>query len=136
MRTGEVADRANVNIQTLRYYERRGLLPEPERRESGYRDYPADAVSVVRFIKRAQGLGFTLADVEELLHLADGGPDSCDGARELAAAKVADLEQRIAELQAMRNSLVRLADTCEQPRSQRDCPILHAIGNENARSTP
>lgn len=125
-----------MNIQTLRYYERRGLLPEPDRRESGYRDYPADAVSVVRFIKRAQGLGFTLADVEELLHLADGGPDSCDAARELAAAKVADLEQRIAELQAMRNSLVRLADTCEQPRSQRDCPILHAIGNGNARSTP
>ena len=63
-----------MNTQTLRYYERRGLLPEPERTDSGYRAYGADAVRVVRFVKRAQQLGFTLTDIEELLHLAEGGP--------------------------------------------------------------
>ena len=70
MRTSEVAAQAHVNTQTLRYYERRGLLPQPERTHSGYRTYTADAVRVVRFVKRAQQLGFTLDEIEELLHLA------------------------------------------------------------------
>jgi len=74
VRTSEVAAAAHVNTQTLRYYERRGLLPEPQRTRSGYRAYTPDAVRVVRFVKRAQQLGFTLDDIEELLHLADGGP--------------------------------------------------------------
>jgi len=74
VRTSEVAAQAQVNTQTLRYYERRGLLPEPERTNSGYRAYTPDAVRVVRFVKRAQQLGFTLDDIEDLLHLADGGP--------------------------------------------------------------
>lgn len=72
MRTGEVAAQANVNIQTLRYYERRGLLPQPPRRESGYRAYGPDAVEIVQFIKRAQALGFSLDDVESLFE-TDGG---------------------------------------------------------------
>jgi MerR family transcriptional regulator, mercuric resistance operon regulatory protein len=80
MRTHEVADRAGVNAQTLRYYERRGLLSAPPRSPSGYRDYPASAVRVLRFVKRAQELGFTLTDVAELLSLAEGGPRSCDRA--------------------------------------------------------
>jgi MerR family transcriptional regulator, mercuric resistance operon regulatory protein len=74
MRTGEVALQAQVNAQTLRYYERRGLLPEPQRTRSGYRAYTPDAVRVVRFVKRAQQLGFTLDDIEDLLHLSEGGP--------------------------------------------------------------
>jgi DNA-binding transcriptional MerR regulator len=78
MRTHEVADRAGVNAQTLRYYERRGLLAEPPRSPAGYRDYPTSVVGVVRFVKRSQELGFTLTEVEELLSLAEGGPDSCD----------------------------------------------------------
>jgi DNA-binding transcriptional MerR regulator len=71
VRTGEVATQAPVNIQTLRYYERRGLLPEPQRTSSGYRAYSPDAVRVVRFVKRAQQLGFALDDIEDLLHRAD-----------------------------------------------------------------
>ncbi|HSS23314.1 MAG TPA: MerR family transcriptional regulator, partial [Mycobacterium sp.] len=78
MRTSEVAAQAHVNTQTLRYYERRGLLSEPARTQSGYRDYTSDAVRVVRFVKRAQQLGFTLDDIEDLLHLAAGGPTACD----------------------------------------------------------
>jgi DNA-binding transcriptional MerR regulator len=97
-----VAEQAQVNPQTLRYYERRGLLPEPERSPTGYRAYRSEAVRVVRFIKRAQELGFSLDDVESLLHLAEGGPDSCEAARSLATDKLADLDRRIAQLQSMR----------------------------------
>src|SRR5215216_250226 len=102
MRTGEVAAQAEVNVQTLRYYERRGLLPEPERQKSGYRVYGPDAVRTVRFVKRAQELGFGLRDAQALLALAGGGPPSCDAARELAREKIAELDRRIADLSAMR----------------------------------
>jgi Hg(II)-responsive transcriptional regulator len=127
MRTGQVAAEAGVNVQTLRYYERRGLLPEPERRESGYRVYGPDAVRTVRFIKRAQELGFALRDAQTLLALAAGGPESCDAARELAEVKIAELDRRIADLRAIRTSLKRLADTCEKPRRERECPLLQSI---------
>jgi Hg(II)-responsive transcriptional regulator len=127
MRTGEVAAEAGVNVQTLRYYERRGLLPEPARRESGYRVYGPDAVRRVRFIKRAQELGFALSEADTLLALAAGGPDSCEAARGLAEEKIGELDRRIADLQAMRESLQRLADTCARPRRERECPLLHAI---------
>lgn len=127
MRTKQVADRAGVNIETLRYYERRGLLPVPPRSPSGYRDYPTSAVRVLHFVKRGQALGFTLNEVEDLLHLADGGPESCDQARELATAHVADLDQKIAELQRMRGALAKLTASCSRPRDDRECPLLEAI---------
>ncbi|HEV2087460.1 MAG TPA: MerR family DNA-binding protein [Cryptosporangiaceae bacterium] len=127
MRTGEVAAQAAVNAQTLRYYERRGLLAEPVRSPGGYRAYPEDAVRRVRFIKRAQELGFSLAEVETMLHLAEGGPDNCDGLRVLATAKIADLEQRINDLRAIQDALSRLVATCEKPRAERECPILREI---------
>ena len=127
MRSSEVATKAQVNVQTLRYYERRGLLAEPQRTSSGYRVYTPDAVQVVRFVKRAQQLGFTLDDIEDLLHLADGGPDSCQEAKAMARSRIADLQRRIDELAGMRDALARLVDTCDQPRSKRECPILHDI---------
>lgn len=116
-----------MNAQTLRYYERRGLLAEPVRTPAGYRTYPPDAVRRVRFIKRAQELGFTLGEVETLLHLAQGGPEGCDAARDLATEKVADVERRLADLQKLRDGLTRLVATCERPRPDRDCPILLAM---------
>jgi DNA-binding transcriptional MerR regulator len=121
-----------VNTQTLRYYERRRLLPEPERSLSGYRTYTEDAVGTVRFIKRAQRLGFTLDDIEELLHLAEGGPDHCEAARSMAGTRIADLDRRIAELRTMRDALDSLVTTCDQLRDQHECPILHEL----ARHTP
>jgi len=127
MRTSEVADQAGVNVETLRYYERRGLLPEPPRRESGYRIYGQDAVRIVRFVKRAQELGFTLDDVESLLELSDGGPESCDAAQQLASRRIAELDRRIADLRAMRDSLSRLRATCSLPRAERECPLLQSI---------
>jgi MerR family transcriptional regulator, mercuric resistance operon regulatory protein len=127
VKSSEVAAQAQVNPQTLRYYERRGLLPEPERTASGYRAYSVDAVRLVRFVKRAQQLGFTLNDIEELLHLAGGGPASCEAAKTMARTRIADLERRIQELAGMRDALSRLVDTCERPRKDRDCPLLHDI---------
>lgn len=127
MRTSEVAAQAGVGVQTLRYYERRGLLPVPPRLGSGYRAYPPEAVRVVRFVKRAQQLGFGLDDIEELLELADGGPSSCATVRDLASGRIADLQRQIDHLAAMREALARLVDTCEQPRERRECPLLEAI---------
>jgi Hg(II)-responsive transcriptional regulator len=139
VRTSEVAAQAAVNVQTLRYYERRGLVAEPLRSPSGYRAYPPEAVHRVRFIKRAQELGFSLAEVETLLHLAEGGPDSCVRVRTLATEKITEVERRIADLRALRDGLNRLVATCDRPRPDRECPILRelhpATGPTTARGT-
>jgi MerR family transcriptional regulator, mercuric resistance operon regulatory protein len=123
MRTAEVADLAAVNRQTLRYYERRGLLAAPDRTRAGYRSYPADAVQRVRFIKRAQSVGFSLDEVATLLHLNDGSPDDCPTAHSLVMEKVAELDAQVADLQSMRATLLRLAARCGDPTVS-DCPIL------------
>jgi MerR family transcriptional regulator, mercuric resistance operon regulatory protein len=133
MRTSEVAGRAGVHVETLRYYERRGLLDEPPRTAGGYRDYPATAVELLRFIKRTQDLGFTLDEVDELLHLDAGGPDSCAAARALAEARRSDLSARIADLERMRDSLTDLIATCDLPRADRTCTLLAATGNHSPR---
>ena len=129
MRSSEAAAAAGVNTQTLRYYERRGLLPEPARLESGYRAYGADAVRIVHFIKRAQQLGFTLEEIESLLELADGGPDNCDAAKQMAQEKLGQLQGKIASLSAMRESLQQLVETCVLPRARRECPLLDVTEN-------
>jgi len=136
MRTSELAGRAGVNAETLRYYERRGLLYAPPRTAGGYRDYPDDAVTLLRFIKRAQHLGFTLEDVEELLHLERGGPESCDAARTLAETRKADLESRIADLRRMRDSLTDLIATCDLPRPDRSCALLAAVEGQPLEGQP
>lgn len=128
MRTHELAEHAGVNAQTLRYYERRGLLAEPGRSPAGYRDYPADAVAVVRFIKRAQRLGFSLEQVRELLHLAGGGMDSGEAARALAESHIADLDTKIADLDRLRDALRDV--TAAPSRRHDDRPLLHAIPND------
>jgi Hg(II)-responsive transcriptional regulator len=127
VRTSELAARAAVNPQTVRYYERRGLLAEPVRSAGGYRSYPPDALRRLRFIRRAQELGFTLTEVETLLDLSGGGPESCDAVRALATEKITDLRQRIADLRALQAGLTRLVATCELPRGQRECPILQEL---------
>jgi Hg(II)-responsive transcriptional regulator len=130
MRTGQLAENAGVNIETLRYYERRGILLAPVRSESGYRSYPPESVDAVRFIKRAQEMGFSLAETQSLLELAHGGPRSCDRAREMAEQKLAQLEEKIASLRAMHGSLQSLVATCDLPRSQRDCSLIQSIAIE------
>lgn len=131
MRSGEVARDAGVNVETLRYYERRGILQAPERRASGYREYTEEAVGVVRFVKRAQELGFSLDEIETLLTLASGGPESCDSARTLASRKLGELDTKMRSIHAMQESLRRLVATCEMPRAERDCPLLDALGGRD-----
>jgi Hg(II)-responsive transcriptional regulator len=127
MKIGQVAGQAGVRIDTLRYYERRGLLREPERRESGYREYPEEAVRVVRFIKRAQNLGFTLDEIEELLKLRGANGKSRRQVRAVAEAKVKDIDEKVARLQSMRSALRSLIETCNCGRGKPTCPILEAL---------
>lgn len=129
LRTGEVAAQAGVNEQTLRYYERIGLLPEPRRLPSGYRAYSPDAVHTVRFVKRAQALGFSLTEVRTLLHV-EGGPDGCEKARSLADARATSLNTKIAELRRMRDELRRLVVDCAEHRHDPSCPLTEAIESE------
>lgn len=126
MRIGEAADQAGVNIQTLRYYERRGLLPVPERGSSGYRAYEPDTVRLVRFIKRAQELGFTLREIEDLIELRQS-PRRGGEVRAVAAAKVEDIERRIRQLKAMRKALGGLVAACDCEGETLTCPIIEAL---------
>jgi Cu(I)-responsive transcriptional regulator len=124
----QTARAAGVNAQTLRYYERRGLLPKPPRRGSGYREYPADAVRIVRFIKRAQELGFSLDEVEELVRLRGVRRGERQKVRAIAERKIADIEQKIAHLQSMREALDRLVVSCHHGAAA-DCPIIEALND-------
>ena len=127
MRIGTAAEQAGVNVQTLRYYERRGLLPRPPRRESGYREFPDEAVGVVRFIKRAQDLGFTLDEVEELLALRNEKRRDRARVRAIADRRVRQIDQKIAELQAMKKALARLLHCCRGGATTLECPIIEAL---------
>jgi Hg(II)-responsive transcriptional regulator len=126
MRIGTAAVQAGVNVQTLRYYERRGLLPKPPRRVSGYREFPDDAVGMVRFIKRAQDLGFTLDEVEELLRLRNDRRRDRVRIRAVAERRVRQIDGKIAELQAMKKALSRLIHCCHEG-STLECPIIEAL---------
>jgi MerR family mercuric resistance operon transcriptional regulator len=122
---GRLAQAAEVNVETVRYYQRRGLLEEPARPLNGIRRYPDRAVSRLRFIKRAQELGFTLDEVASLLKLEDGR--SCRQTRSLAQKKLAAIEERLARLQRMRRLLRSLIAECETGRRPRSCPIISTL---------
>lgn len=127
MRIGQLAAQAGVNIETVRYYERRGLVPEPARTTAGYRRYEPDAIARLRFIKRAQQLGFTLHEIEELLTLRVRSAATCETVGTKTREKQALVRRKIRELQAMERTLARLASACEAGRQTGECPILHAL---------
>src|SRR3712207_268029 len=110
--SGELAELAKVHIETLRYYERRGLIERPPRRASNYRLYPEDAVRRVRFIKRAQELGFSLKDIKELLSLRTAPETECGEIRARAEAKIVDINEKIRVLMAMKSALSTLVAQC------------------------
>lgn len=128
MTIGEVADRSDVNVQTIRYYERRGLLPAPPRSSSGYRQYDAHNVVRIRFIKRAQALGFSLNDISELLDLRIDPSSNCEEVLAHAEIKLRDIDEKIEALRRMRRSLDSLAGACRDRRTTGECPILEALG--------
>lgn len=125
--SGKLAQEAGVGVETIRFYERKGLLQEPARRSGGYRQYDPAAVARVRFIKRAQRLGFTLQEVGELLDLRDDPAADRTEVRTRTRAKIADVEDRIRELQAVRAALVQLADSCCGTGPAAECPIIQAL---------
>ncbi|WP_298433547.1 MerR family DNA-binding protein [Geobacter sp.] len=133
MTIGQVAKRAEVNIETIRYYERQGLIPSPPRRESGYRQYSGGTVERVRFIKRAQELGFSLKEIAELLSLRVAPDISCSEVKRRAEAKITDIEEKIRTLQKMKEALARLASTCSGRGPTSECPILEALENEEEK---
>lgn len=124
---GKLAHAADVNIETLRYYENRGLLPEPPRRASGYRAYPPDSVERLRFIKGAQELGFTLEEIKELLNLRVDETASKSDVRKCAQEKVKQIEGKIEVLQKMHEALNHLIRQCHGEGPTSDCPILEAM---------
>ena len=132
MKIGEVADRGGVNLQTIRYYEREGLLPKPPRLPSGYRVYSEPTVRRVRFIKRAQELGFTLAEIRELLSLRIDHDRDRSEVRAIAEGKVADIQEKIRTLSAMKEALVRLTEHCSGHGPASECPILEGLDSDEA----
>lgn len=124
---GQVARAADVNIETIRYYERRGLLSPPRRTPSGYRQYNEDAVARLRFIKHAQELGFSLQEIDELLALRVRRGTACDAVARKTREKIALVERRIRDLQRIKLTLGRLADACAARELTQECPILEAL---------
>lgn len=125
--TGALASQGGVNLETVRYYERRGLLPKPPRTLAGYRTFDLEAVRRLRFIKQAQGLGFSLKEIKELLALRVDPRTSCADVRRRAEEKIADIEEKLRALRTMKRVLVRLAAACRGRGPVSACPILEAL---------
>lgn len=127
MRIGAVAKRTGIGIETIRFYERQGLLIEPERQSSGYRQFDEAAIARLNFIMRAKGLGFTLAEIKELLALWFDPVTTCCDVRRRAEQKISDIDERVRALQAMKRSLKKLIDQCQQRGKLEDCPLLYGL---------
>ena len=127
---GKVASRAGLSIDTVRYYEREGLLEKPARSASGYRHFPSDAVARLCFIQQAKELGFSLHEIKELLSLRVTPGRSCADVRAHAEHKIADVDRRIARLRRVRGALMKLASACSGKGPVSQCPILEALGKK------
>jgi len=125
--TGQLAGAANVNVETVRYYEKRGLLPRPPRSNSGYRRYDQLSVKRLLFIKHAQEVGFSLREITELLAIQYGTGKKCGEVKKRTEAKIAEMEQKIRDLQSIQSALRGLVRVCRADRKASECPILEAL---------
>ncbi len=132
MTSGELACLVGVGVETLRYYERRGLLAPPWRSAAGHRRFDAESLRRLRFIRRAQGLGFTLDEIAELLALACDGRSTCEAVRRRAEAKAAELDARILSLRRLRDGLRALAAECHAATDGPTCPLLDRLARAEA----
>jgi MerR family transcriptional regulator, copper efflux regulator len=130
VKIGDLASRAGVGVETIRYYERRGLLPEPERTRAGYREYAEQDVLRMRFILRCKDLGFSLAEIRDLLELRLAPGSGADDVRRRASAKVAAVEEKIADLQRIRAALRHLIGSCSAHGRPDECTLMHAVGGD------
>lgn len=132
MTIGKLAKSAGVGVETLRYYERRGLIQPRHRTESGYRVYDHDAERRLQFIRRAQTLGFSLDEIGDLLQLSHQPEASAAEVKQLAQARIDDIDKRISDLQRMRSALAALECQCPgEAGTTGQCPILGALGGED-----
>ena len=122
-----------VNLETIRYYERQGLLPKPPRTAAGYRIYPSETARRLQFIKRAQELGFSLSEIGELLALRLKPGTKRDAIRARAEAKIADIEQKILTLESMKKTLRKMTNRCEGCGPLAECPILETLDEETSK---
>jgi len=128
---GQLAKKAQVNIETIRYYERRRLIPKPLRRTSGYRQFCQEDVKRIRFIKHAQALGFTLDEILELLSLKVEPEATCGDITQRIEVKLVDIESKIKTLLRMKRTLIKLKKACKKPSApSKDCPILESLDAE------
>jgi len=125
MKIGEVAKRSGVGIETIRFYEREGLLQEPERRPSGYRQYDESTINRLEYISQAKELGFTLAEIRELLELSFAVHEGCVHIRQRAEDKITNIEDKIRQLQRMKRSLRNIVSQCKKKNSPHECPLVH-----------
>lgn len=133
---GQVAKQTGISVETVRFYENRGLIPAPARNASGYRQYPPDTPRRVRFIQRAKAVGFTLADILELLELRTRPGVTCSDIHRRAEDKLREIDDRLAELGQMRRALGQLAERCRDDSDLSECPILDALeDNDDAQDT-
>jgi MerR family mercuric resistance operon transcriptional regulator len=130
MTIGQLAAAVGVNVETVRYYQRRGLLAQPERPAGGIGRYSQSSLTRLRFIKRAQALGFTLDDVQALLSLDDGR--ACSTARRIGERKLLEVQRRIQTLQTLESALQGLVQRCSTTRSTVRCPLIDALAESNA----
>jgi MerR family copper efflux transcriptional regulator len=131
---GAVAKRVGVAIDTIRFYEREGLLPEPVRRASGYRSYGESTIAQLRFIRRAKQLGFTLEEIRELLALSTDRRLGVKAVKQRAQERLLAIEQRIVELQRVRDGLAQLVESCPGHGAPEQCPILRALTDEEGQA--
>ncbi len=130
---GQLAKKAQVNVETIRYYERRRLMPEPLRNESGYRNYSQDNIARLQFIKNAQELGFSLKEVSELLSLRVDPNTSCAEVKKMAEVKITDIQEKIHALQRIKEALTKLRASCQGRGPAGKCPILEALDTKERR---
>lgn len=131
--SGVLAKQSGINLESIRFYEKQGLLPKPPRTASGYRTFPPESVRRVRFIKRAQELGFSLKEIKELLSLRFDPHTSCADVRQRAEEKLGDIEQKIRDLKRIKESLTRLAAACPGRGAISGCPILESLDSSVSR---
>ncbi len=130
---GVVAKQAGLGIETIRFYEQKGLIPLPSRSESGYRQYSADIIRRLEFIQRAKDLGFSLKEITDLLSLRVDPKTTCSNVKQRTEAKIAEVTRKISELQRIRKALNRLVKSCRGKGPRTDCPILDALETKESR---
>ena len=126
-RISELANKAGVNKETIRFYEKKGLLHDPVRTDGGYRKYSRQDLERLIFIKNAKGLGFALSEIKELLEIADGEIYKCSDVRKIAEDKLEYIDNQLKHLKQLKATLAMLVSECQRTGTIRNCPIIESL---------